>query len=140
MKTEIQKFLPEEAHNIRIKVFIEEQGFENEFDEIDAEAVHILMKTDDGMPVATCRVFWSEEMNSYVLGRLAVLKEYRGRGMGSEIVREALDYVKSAGGKTLMLHSQCRAKSFYENLGFTAFGEVELDEGCPHIWMKKGVV
>lgn len=142
MKTEIQKFLPEEAHNIRIKVFIEEQGFENEFDEIDAEAVHILMKTDDGMPVATCRVFWSEEMNSYVLGRLAVLKEYRGNGIGSQVVKAALDFVKDSGGKCLMLHSQCRAAVFYEKFGFVSFGEVELDEGCPHIWMKKetGVV
>lgn len=140
MKCEAYKFLTDESREIRTKVFVEEQGFENEFDCIDAEAVHILMKADGGIPVATCRVFWSDERNSYILGRLAVLKEYRGRGTGSEVVREALDYVKSAGGKTLMLHSQCRAKSFYENLGFTAFGEVELDEGCPHIWMKKGVV
>ncbi|MBR3780583.1 MAG: GNAT family N-acetyltransferase [Clostridia bacterium] len=137
MKTEIQKFLPEEAHNIRIKVFIEEQGFENEFDEIDAEAVHILMKTDDGMPVATCRVFWSEEMNSYVLGRLAVLKEYRGRGTGSEVVKAALGYVGKSGGEKLMLHSQCSAAVFYEKLGFTSFGDIEYEENCPHIWMVK---
>ncbi len=137
MKTEILNYLSEEAHNIRITVFIEEQGFENEFDSIDAEATHILMKTDDGIPVATCRVFWSDDMDSHVLGRLAVLKEYRGKGIGSDVVREALDYVKSAGGKCLMLHSQCRAAVFYEKLGFTSFGEVELDEGCPHIWMIK---
>lgn len=137
MKAEVLNFLPDEAHDIRIKVFIEEQGFENEFDEIDSEATHILVKTDNGIPVATCRVFWNDEINSYVLGRLAVLKEYRGRGIGSEVVKKALDYVKNSGGEELMLHSQCSATEFYEKLGFISFGEVEYEEECPHIWMKK---
>ena len=137
MKAEIFDFLPDEAHDIRIKVFIEEQGFENEFDSIDAEAVHILMRDENSIPVATCRVFWDNRMDSHILGRLAVLKEYRGRGIGSDVVREALEYVKNSGGKKLMLHSQCRAAVFYEKLGFSSFGEVELDEGCPHIWMVK---
>ena len=142
MKIEILDFLPDEAREIRIKVFIEEQGFENEFDAVDARAVHVLIKNDNAVPIATCRVFWDNKMNSYVLGRLAVLKEHRGRGIGSEVVKAGLGYVESTGGKTLMLHSQCRATAFYENLGFVSFGEVELDEGCPHIWMKKetGVV
>ncbi len=137
MKAEVLNFLPDEAHDIRIKVFIEEQGFENEFDEIDSEATHILVKTDNGIPAATCRVFWNDEINSYVLGRLAVLKEYRGRGIGSEVVKKALDYVKNSGGEELMLHSQCSATEFYEKLGFISFGEVEYEEECPHIWMKK---
>ena len=137
MKAEIFDFLPDEAHEIRIKVFIEEQGFENEFDSIDSEAVHILMRDENRIPVATCRVFWDNNMNSHVLGRLAVLKEYRGRGVGSDAVRAALEYVRDSGGKKLMLHSQCRASAFYEKLGFASFGEIELDEGCPHIWMVK---
>ena len=139
MKSEIYNFLPEEAHDIRIKVFVEEQGFENEFDGTDAEAVHILMKTDDGNSVATCRIFWDNKMNSYILGRLAVLKEFRGRGIGSEVVKAALDYAESVNGISLMLHSQCRAAMFYEKLGFVSFGDIELDEGCPHIWMKKEI-
>ncbi len=137
MKAEIFDFLPDEAHKIRIKVFIDEQGFENEFDSIDAEAVHILMKTDGGMPVATCRIFWDNKMDSHVLGRLAVLKENRGGGVGSQVVREALDYVEKSGGKKLMLHSQCSAAEFYEKLGFSSFGEVEYEQDCPHIWMVK---
>ncbi len=137
MKCEIYKNLPDEAHDIRIKVFIDEQGFENEFDSIDAEAVHFLMRNDDRIPVATCRVFWDNKMNSHVFGRLAVLKEYRGRGTGSDVVREALEYVKNSGGQSLMLHSQCHAVPFYEKLGFSSFGDVEYEEDCPHIWMKK---
>ena len=137
MKTEIYNFLPEDAREIRIRVFIEEQGFENEFDEIDSEAVHFLVKEEDGVSVATCRVFWNEEMKSYVFGRLAVIKEFRGKRIGSDVVKSALEYIKNSGGKMLMLHSQCSAIPFYERLGFESLGEVEYEESCPHIWMKK---
>ncbi len=137
MKCEIYKYLPDEAHDIRVKVFIEEQGFENEFDSIDSQAVHFLVKDDDGIPVATCRVFRDNKINSHILGRLAVLKEYRGKGIGSDVVREALEHVKKSGGHSLMLHSQCHAVPFYEKLGFYSFGDVEYEEDCPHIWMKK---
>lgn len=137
MKKEIYNFLPEEAREIRISVFVEEQGFENEFDEIDSEAVHIIIRNDDGMPVATCRIFWNNEMESHIFGRLAVVKEFRGRGIGSDVLKSALEYVKNSGGKKLMLHSQCTAIPFYEKLGFESFGEVEYEENCPHIWMKK---
>ncbi len=135
-RAEIYNSLPEEAHIIRDNVFIKEQGFEKEFDSTDSRATHILLYEND-IPVATCRVFWSDEMNSYVLGRLAVLHEHRGKGFGVATVKEALDYVQRTGGKELMLHSQCRAAGFYEKLGFSAFGEIGYDEGCPHIWMKK---
>ena len=137
MKKELYNFLPEEAREIRISVFVEEQGFENEFDEIDSEAVHIIIRNDDGMPVATCRIFWNNEMESHIFGRLAVVKEFRGRGIGSDVLKSALEYVKNSGGKKLMLHSQCTAIPFYEKLGFESFGEVEYEENCPHIWMKK---
>ncbi len=137
MKTEIYNLLPDDAREIRIRVFVEEQGFENEFDKIDSEAVHFLVREDDGLPIATCRVFWNDEMKSHVFGRLAVIKEFRGRGIGSDVVKSALDYIKNSGGRTLMLHSQCSAIPFYERLGFVSFGEVEYEESCPHIWMKK---
>ena len=137
MKKELYNFLPEEAREIRISVFVEEQGFENEFDEIDSEAVHIIIRNDDGMPVATCRIFWNNEMESHIFGRLAVVKEFRGRGIGSDVLKSALEYVKNSGGEKLMLHSQCTAIPFYEKLGFESFGEVEYEENCPHIWMKK---
>ena len=47
------------------------------------------------------------------------------------------DYVKSVNGNTLKLHAQCRAKEFYEKLGYVEYGDVENEEGVPHIWMKK---
>ena len=53
------------------------------------------------------------------------------------MLAEAEKCVLAKGGKILMLHSQCRAKDFYAKSGYTEFGEIGYDEGCPHIWMKK---
>ena len=59
--------------------------------------------------------------------------------MGSEIVACAEKHVKEIGGKELRMHAQCRVEKFYEKVGYTSFGEIEEEEGCPHIWMKKEV-
>lgn len=139
MKAKLYNTLPKEAAEIRNDVFIEEQGFENEYDDTDAVATHIVMFDGEEKAVATCRVFWNEEMNSYVLGRLAVVKAHRGKGIGAAVVEEALLYVKTEGGKELMLHSQCQSTGFYKKLGFAEFGEIEYEESCPHIWMKKSI-
>ena len=140
MGMEIEMFtgLPDGAVFVRKTVFQEEQGFENEFDDIDSKAVHFIM-TDLGKPVGTCRVYTEDESGVHILGRLAVLREYRDRHVGSALLRAAEEYVLSVGGRELRLHSQCAARKFYEVNGFAAVGNVDDDEGCPHIWMSKAV-
>ncbi len=134
MITEAFDYLPEDAKYIREEVFMREQGFENEFDEIDDIAVHIVAY-DNGVPVAVCRVF--AENGEYFLGRVAVLKEYRGKNIGKLLLSEADKKVRELGGKSISAHSQCRAKGFYAASGYTEVGEIDYDEGCPHIMMKK---
>lgn len=129
--------LPEEAKEIREKVFVEEQGFQEEFDSVDTEAAHIVVYLDKEQPAATCRVFWDGEMQSYVIGRLAVRREYRGMNLGAVAVEEAERYICEKGGCQIVLHAQCRVRAFYEKLGFAIYGEPDEEEGCPHIWMKK---
>ena len=128
--------LPQDAAEIRRAVFMNEQGFKDEFDDTDKTASHIVLY-DGEAPAATCRVFYDEKLCSYVLGRLAVTKEYRGRSLGSLAVCEAEKLVSSEGGKCIVLHAQCRVSEFYSKLGYTEFGEQDDDEGCAHIWMKK---
>lgn len=89
------------------------------------------------IPVATCRVFWNTKMSMYILGRLAVIKEYRGKNLGSVMLKEAEKYIQKNGGECIALHAQCRVTAFYKKLGFIEFGDIDDDEGCPHIWMKK---
>lgn len=129
-------FLSPDVKMIREKVFIQEQGFENEFDETDIIAQHIVLYNEE-MPIATCRIFKGDDDREYILGRLAVIREYRGKGLGSAMLKEAENLVIQNGGNTLTLHAQYRVKEFYANLDYSEFGDVDYDEDCPHIWMKK---
>lgn len=128
--------LPEEAKNIRITVFVDEQGFKNEIDEIDNSAVHALL-FKDGKAVATARMFEKDNGKAFYLGRIAVLKEYRGLNLGSEIVNAMIEKAKMLGAEKCEISAQCRAMGFYQKLGFKELGETYLDEYCPHIHMEK---
>ena len=132
MEVKIFDVLPPEAHDIRETVFIKEQGFEKEYDDIDLVAKHIVIY-DDETAVGTCRVFWDDELDSYHVGRIAVLKEHRGKRLGRLLIEETEKLVKSLGGSTLKLGGQVRAAGFYEKLGFKQYGDIYLDEGYPHI-------
>ena len=137
MRIEIFEKIPQQARNIREEVFLKEQGFQSDKDQIDDIAIHIVGFEND-TPVATCRVFESETKGVYILGRLAVVKEYRGRGFGKELIRQAEKCVKELDGKSLTMHSQLHAKEFYSKLGYQEYGQVEYEQNQPHIWMKKG--
>lgn len=137
MRVELFHTIPQIATNIRKKVFIEEQGFRQEFDDIDLVAVHFVLFDDSERPIATCRVFKDSKKDTYILGRLAVTKECRRKHVGSLIVKKAEEYVKKFGGHELQLHAQCQITAFYHKIGYTEFGEIEDEQGCPHIWMRK---
>lgn len=137
MKIKTYDYLSDDAKKIRASVFMQEQGFEQEFDAVDDIACQIVMYEENNQPVATCRVFEASERNQFILGRLAVMKDYRGKNIGSQMLQEAEKIVLRKGGTVILLHAQCRVRDFYAQSGYTAFGEVEEDEGCPHIWMKK---
>lgn len=136
MEIKIYDSLPAEAAEVRRTVFMEEQGFKEEFDEIDAYAQHLVMYDGD-VPVAVCRFFRKQDTESYVVGRIAVIKAYRGRNIGSEILKAVEQAVSEKGGDSISLLAQVRAKGFYEKQGYSSFGEIEPEEGCPHIWMSK---
>ena len=138
MITKQYSYLPEEAKTIRLSVFIAEQGFDVEFDDKDDKAVHFVMY-DDIVPVATCRIFYDNERKAYIIGRVAVVKQYRSKHLGSMIMVEAENYIKSIGGKNIGVSAQCRVSDFYKKLGYTEEGEMYYDEFCPHIFMRKTV-
>ena len=132
-----EKKLPDGAKVVRKTVFEEEQGFVDEFDDTDAMATHFVMFDGVENPIATCRVFWNEERKTYILGRLAVCKEYRHNNIGSLMMQEAEKYVHNIGGKSISLHAQCQASGFYDKNGYVEYGETDDEQGCPHVWMKK---
>lgn len=126
--------LNQDIIRIRTCVFIDEQGFKNEFDEIDNTCNHIVLY-DNNKPVAVCRYF--KEENIYHIGRVAIIKKYRGRHLGNEILQIAENEIKKEGGKVLKISAQVRVKNFYAKNGFTEKGKVYLDEFCEHISMEK---
>lgn len=123
---------------LRTSVFIEEQKFKEEFDEIDNDSLHLVLYTDD-KAVACIRFFYDSNSKKYYLGRLCVLKEYRGRHMGEMLVREVEVRVKNLGGTVVALSAQVRASGFYEKLGYKKMGDIYYDEYCEHIHMEKSL-
>lgn len=124
------------AYNIRVKVFVEEQNvpIEMELDEFDEEALHILLY-DAEKPVACARLIIQGERA--IIGRVAVLKEYRKKGYGKMLCSKLLEIAKEKNVKYVMLHAQCYAIGFYNKLGFVEYEERFDEAGIEHIEMRK---
>ena len=133
----MKKGIFDDVKNIRTEVFVDEQNFQEEFDEVDATATHIAFY-DEGKAVATCRFFPIDE-TTYKLGRIAVVKSYRGKNIGRYVMETAEKEIKKLGGKVLKLGAQTRAQGFYEKCGFTPYGEIYKEEYCDHIMMQKSI-
>lgn len=118
---------------IRTRVFIEEQAVDPEldFDGLDKSAIHVLVRLD-GQPVATGRM-----LEDGHIGRIAVLKNYRGRGVGSKIVMCLIEEAKSRGYNRIYLGAQTHALGFYSGLGFTPYGDEFIDAGIMHRSMER---
>lgn len=131
-------YLTDDGKNIREEVFVKEQKFVKEFDDIDNSALHIVMY-DDSKAVACCRIYMGEGKDEYIAGRIAVIKEYRGKHFGQMIMSKIDETVKMLGGTKISLSAQVRAKGFYQALGYNQSGDIYYDEYCEHIHMEKSL-
>lgn len=138
LHAEFSDQLIEDEKKIRQEVFISEQGFEFEFDDIDNNSTHMMLY-NDADAVGCCRFFPGENPGEYIIGRIAVRKAYRGKSMGRRIVEMAIQHLKDAGAAKISLSAQVQVKGFYEAVGFRAKGDVYMDEHCPHIHMEKNL-
>src|SRR5688572_6541961 len=104
---------------IRRTVFVREQGVpeSEEVDSMDPLCRFVLAIDIDDNPVGTARLLPDGRV-----GRMAVLKSYRGLGLGSLVLRELLKIAEEAGIKNLFLHAQLNAIPFYQKHGFIAEG------------------
>lgn len=122
------------ARQIRTRVFVEEQkvAVEDEFDDLDDTSTHVVAYAE-GEPAATARITFFED--STKLGRVAVLKEFRGVGVGIAIMHFIIDIAKAEGKRPIYGHSQTHAVKFYERFGLRVVGD-EFDEaGIMHCRM-----
>ncbi|KUK55682.1 MAG: GCN5-related N-acetyltransferase [Marinimicrobia bacterium 46_47] len=123
---------------IRYEVFVEEQKVpaDEEIDRFDPVSLHVLvhLKTRNGVyePVATGRL-----ISDGHIGRIAVLKPYRGRGIGLLMMEVLEKKAMEKGISTVELDAQLQALPFYEKAGYIPYGCVFMDAGILHKKMKK---
>ena len=116
---------------IRYEVFVDEQNVpeELEIDGLDDKAKHVLTFVD-GLPIGTGRI-----LSDGHIGRVAVLKNYRGLGIGKSIMKELVKCAQDLSLEKVWLSSQWHAHSFYLDLGFVCVGEIYKEAGINHIKM-----
>ena len=137
LKIEIVKWIDEYEllTMIREKVFIEEQKVTSqlEWDGMDKDAIHFLAFKDK-KGVGCARAFVIQ--NRMQLGRMAVLREYRGEGIGSALIETAMTLAKLNQLSGIYISAQCHAIDFYKKFGFEVTSDMYLDAEIPHRDMK----
>lgn len=131
--------LAEAAGFVRRRVFVQEQGISeaDEWDSDDAQAVHAVVVSLAGLPLATGRLIFSGERASdgpdhARIGRMAVLRSSRGIGLGQRVLRALIAQARQRGVRHLSLHAQVAAMPLYAREGFVAEGPVFDEVGIPH--------
>lgn len=151
----------DDAALVRRVVFVDEQGYEIEFDQIDeaSDCIHVTLYADGQL--AGCSRVFPEELEraadaealvppafdmdegvaageTYIMGRVAVLPSMRRRGLASKIVEASDAAARDAGAKLIKLHAQEYVLPLYVKAGYTQIAPVDFeDEGQPHAWMAK---
>lgn len=124
---------------LRRQVFIDEQSVPEaeEVDGKDDTAIHILA-SENGRPLGTARLLIAGDMAK--IGRVCVLADARGRGVGAGLMRFALAYLAERGDVArARLGAQTHALDFYRRLGFAVCGPEYLDAGIPHRDMQAAI-
>ncbi|SDJ86483.1 GNAT family N-acetyltransferase [Sediminibacillus albus] len=125
-----------QAYYVRNTVFVEEQKVppELEIDELEKESIHFV-GYQNGEPVAASRLRFVDNYGK--LERICVLKEYRGRSFGSQIISEMEAAIQTDGYEKAKLNAQTRAEDFYKTLGYQTVSGEFMDAGIPHVTMVK---
>lgn len=126
------------ARMVRTAVFIEEQGISDseEWDDDDALALHAVITTLAERPLATGRLITAGQALGHAkIGRMAVLQNSRGAGLGRQILQALVRAARQQGVQQLSLHAQTSAQDFYQREGFSPEGTVFDEVGIPHIVM-----
>ncbi len=132
--------------NIRIGVFVEEQAVprEEELDAYDRIALHFLVRnlmlsSDDRRGIVATARLVDKGNGVGKVGRVAVLRDHRGRGVGALLMRFVEETARCRGFTRLDLDAQCSAIPFYEKLGYKAHGDLFLDANIEHRQMHKAI-
>jgi predicted GNAT family N-acyltransferase len=120
---------------IRQVVFVVEQNVPEdlEYDGIDPDCVHVLASLGE-IPVGTGRL-----LKDGHIGRMAVLKPWRGKGVGGKILLHLMDIARKRGDLKVLLHAQTSALAFYQRYGFEPFGDLFMEADIEHRMMRRNL-
>ena len=127
------------CQRLRRVVFIDEQGVSeaDEVDGLDVQAIHLLA-LDGDTPVGTARLLLKGPVGK--IGRVCVLPQARGTGLGAALIGKALEVLRDQPGlREAYLGAQSHATGFYEKLGFAVEGDEFMDAGIPHRHMRRAL-
>ncbi|KAJ1718391.1 hypothetical protein LPJ61_006653 [Coemansia biformis] len=135
----------EAAIQVRIRVFVEIQKFplSEETDGYDSEAKHIVITnvSKNNVVIGTLRILRAGDAAK--LGRVVVVPEYQGKGLGKRLIAYAEQYIALHPDflqcTSVKLGSQFDKRGFYERCGYMPRGDIYDELGCPHIWMYKDI-
>lgn len=121
---------------VRRAVFIEEQHVPEdlEWDDDDGLSRHVVAVAVDGTAVGTGRL-----LRDGHIGRMAVLKPWRGRGVGRAMMEYLMQLAGEAGHDAVVLHAQTHAIGFYARHGFIVKGDEFMEAGIPHVVMTRSL-
>ena len=123
----------QDLRSVREPVFVVEQQvpLELEWDELDPHCRHVIARDDAHRPIGTGRL-----TPEHKIGRMAVLKEWRGRGVGEALLLALIEQARELGLPEVSLHAQVDAIGFYEKFGFVPYGERFEEAGIQHQSMR----
>ena len=119
----------EALRRIRCEVFVVEQGVPEvlEWDDADEHAVHALAEDEGGRPIGCARLLPDGH-----IGRVAVLRDWRGRGVGTALLARLIEFAPRRGDARAIVNAQVHAMPFYARRGFVASGGVFEEAGIAH--------
>ena len=119
---------------VRIAVFVIEQNIpeELEWDTFDAVSMHALAEDASGSPVGCGRLLPDGH-----IGRMAVVSDWRGRGIGAALLTRLIELARERGDARVRLHAQTQAMPFYARFGFAPVGAEFSEAGIPHRTMER---
>ena len=125
-----------ELRAVRETVFVHEQQvpLEEEWDALDPLCRHVIARDESGLPIGTGRL-----TPEHRIGRMAVLAEWRGQGVGDALLAALMAEARKQGWPVVSLNAQVSAEAFYARQGFIPEGERFMEAGIEHQSMRRAL-